>query len=586
MLLVGLLVALVAPQTGALQAQNLNNFTLSLFAADYFLDKNEQGIGVMTVNELIVAEFPDFDQNHGIERSIPQTYGDFDLNLKVESVTDANDTPYQYTTYEKNDHLVLRIGDPDKHARGTTLYKINYSVENVITFYGDRDEFFWDVNGTDWRVPISQTLAQVHVAPGLMANRQPHQVCYTGVFGASSTEQDCTIDTRDNTDSETLIFSAGSFNAGENLSVLLGFEPGTFYKNPWPGIWRLIGYGLGIGLPLTAIGIMWRRWYKYGRDPRGKGTIIAEYVPPKDLNAITSDVLLNERFRTSSLSSALIELATLGYIKIYETKKPNSKDKSEYELELIKGVDELKLEQTALIRALFGQTTPSDERIKLTDKSHKLATQAQALSSSVPARLSKAGYFRSNPNSVRVKYWIVAFVVGAAVFALGAIMSAWPVMVAAPVSLLAIGLFGLAMPARTEKGVAARDHLLGVKEYIKLAESDRIKFLQSPDGVRQYGQPTAKGTQIKLFETLLPYAMLFGLEKDWAKQFEHLYTKPPEWLNSYHSFNAASFASLVNGLSTSTVSAFTPASSSGSSFSGGGGGGSGGGGGGGGGGGW
>jgi hypothetical protein len=144
-------------------------------------------------------------------------------------------------------------------------------------------------------------------------------------------------------------------------------------------------------------------------------------------------------------------------------------------------------------------------------------------------------------------------------------------------------LFARFMPARSQKGVEMRDYLLGLREYIKLAEADRLKFLQSPEGVKQYGKPDDPPARIKLFEKLLPYAMLFGLEKDWAKQFEGIYDEPPSW---YHG-NMASFSTgyLVGSLgdfSAATTTDFAPPASSGSSgFSGGGAGGGGGGGGGG-----
>jgi uncharacterized membrane protein len=90
---------------------------------------------------------------------------------------------------------------------------------------------------------------------------------------------------------------------------------------------------------------------------------------------------------------------------------------------------------------------------------------------------------------------------------------------------------------------------------------------------------------IKLFEDLLPYAMLFGLEKEWAEQFNNLYTQPPGWYSGNMStFNAIYLANAMSGFNSASSNVFTAPSSSGSSgfggggFSGGGGGGGGGGG--------
>jgi uncharacterized membrane protein YgcG len=136
------------------------------------------------------------------------------------------------------------------------------------------------------------------------------------------------------------------------------------------------------------------------------------------------------------------------------------------------------------------------------------------------------------------------------------------------------------MPARTALGVEKREYLLGLKLYMKMAEADRLKALQSPRGELTEKINVADNTQlVKLYEKLLPYAMLFGIEKDWAKEFSALYTESPDWYAGHSAFNAAYFAGSMASFGTASTQSFTPPSSSGSGGSSGGGGGGGGGGG-------
>ncbi|HZP55534.1 MAG TPA: hypothetical protein VFB03_02060, partial [Candidatus Saccharimonadales bacterium] len=144
-------------------------------------------------------------------------------------------------------------------------------------------------------------------------------------------------------------------------------------------------------------------------------------------------------------------------------------------------------------------------------------------------------------------------------------------------------LFSKIMPARSQLGVDTHDHLLGLKDYIKLAEADRLKFLQSPEGAEKIEagtyDPKDPKMQVKLFESLLPYAMLFGIEKDWAKQFADIYKSPPDWYQgNWATFNAAYLASSVGGFSSASNAAFSAPSGGGAGGAGGGGGGGGGGG--------
>ena len=149
----------------------------------------------------------------------------------------------------------------------------------------------------------------------------------------------------------------------------------------------------------------------------------------------------------------------------------------------------------------------------------------------------------------------------------------------------------------TASGAAMRDYLYGIRDYLQLAEADRIRMLQSPDTAERI-DVTDESAIVKLYEKLLPYAMIFGIEQGWIAELGRHYeqTGTPEWysgsddlvrLSTFsNTMGATYFATTPPPPSSSSGSSWS--SSGGSSFSGGssGGGSSGGGGGGGGGGGW
>jgi hypothetical protein len=62
------------------------------------------------------------------------------------------------------------------------------------------------------------------------------------------------------------------------------------------------------------------------------------------------------------------------------------------------------------------------------------------------------------------------------------------------------------------------DHLWGIRDYIALAEKDRLAFLQSPSGALLRQDAGLDAQVLLLNEKLLPYAVLFGLEKDWVRE--------------------------------------------------------------------
>ncbi|MBQ1528364.1 DUF2207 domain-containing protein, partial [Candidatus Saccharibacteria bacterium] len=137
---------------------------------------------------------------------------------------------------------------------------------------------------------------------------------------------------------------------------------------------------------------------------------------------------------------------------------------------------------------------------------------------------------------------------------------------------------------RTLEGIKTSKYLDGLKEYMTLAEEDRIKFLQSVKGA-----DTTHNGIVKLYEKLLPYAVIFGIEDSWMDELNKYYQMDdidnPYWLHGATYFPISDFHSFTSYTSSSIYSS-TASSDSGGSSGGGGGGFSGGGGGGGGGGGW
>jgi uncharacterized membrane protein len=169
----------------AAYAQNVQDFTIESFQSDYYLGRNQADTSVLHTVEEIDAVFPSYDQNHGILRSIPESYQGHTVSLNVRSVTDGNGAPRPYTTYGQNGNLVLKIGDKNQYVHGSQIYKITYDQKNVISILSDHDEFYWDVNGDQWQQLFGKVTANLHISPDLTSVLQNRKVCYVGPRGST-----------------------------------------------------------------------------------------------------------------------------------------------------------------------------------------------------------------------------------------------------------------------------------------------------------------------------------------------------------------------------------------------------------------
>ncbi len=555
---------------------DVNDFTVTSFSADYTLSRKDRQ-GELHITENISVVFT--DNNHGIVRAIPKKYKRHTLKLRINSITSSTNAPTQYTSSSQSDNLVLKIGDPARTVTGQQSYTIDYTVDNVITFYKDHDELFWDVNGDQWRQQFLSVQATLHLPPDTSVTETR---CYVGSYG--STSQDCSI-SRPNSGSLRTVTTATrqALNGNENLSMIVGFRPGYFAKQTILDSLRdnatII---LGVAVPPLIVGL-WvsRRWWRYGRDLPGRGVIVPEYAAPNDLLPAEVGMLMDYRVDQKDISATIIDLAIKKHLVIVEqTKKKLLKDSKEYILRrTASDTSGLSAYELDILRGIFPDLT-ADSEVKLSDLKNRFYTTVSKVQKQIPESLTKQGYFPSNPSKSANRIIVVATILVFAAIIIHVWLSVGMLIAAA----IAYG-FAALMPKRTAKGVIAKDAAEGLKLYMTTAEKERIKLLQSVDA--KYAPQTDEPKKtVELFEKLLPYAIVLDVEGTWAQQFKDIYTTPPDWYSgNWHGFNSVYLASSLSNSMQAMGTAFTaPSSSSGSGF--GGGGFSGGGGGGGGGGGW
>lgn len=558
---------------------DVNDFVITSFESDQTLTlKDKQG--ELRIVEQINVDFS--DNNHGLLRAIPERYKNHSLQLKINRVSSNSGAPSGYTTYHSNGNTVVKIGDPNRTVTGPQHYSLDYTVRNVITFYDAYDEIYWDVNGDQWTQGFNNVSMRLHLPDGLRS-RSP--ACYTGAFGA--TESKCTVSLNRG---EITATTTHPLTSRQTLTYVAAFEKGYFTPSSWHETLGEYGDIIGgIFVPFVLIGgTAWLHWWRRGRDARGRGVIVPQYDSPDGMKPMEIGALMDFKVDTKDITATIIDLAVRGYIKIIEEKHDRKlrKDILSYKLKLVK-VDhsELNKQEQDVLNKIFGSQTLNLE-VDISASKNKLYSLVEKLNKNVRSQLTMAGYFndrklpgnqikRGGRSFLLILPWLIisafafkAFTLIGIGLGMGVLAVAW-----------------LFMDARTAKGVEAKEHVLGLKKYLETAEKDRIEKLQSPDApyASQSGAPVKT---VELFEKLLPYAMVLGVEQKWAKQFESLYTAPPDWYSgNWNTFNAAYLASSINsGVGSAVNSAFSAPSSSGSSGSGGGS--SGGGGGGGGGGGW
>lgn len=581
-------IAAAAPPAAALLADepDTNAFVFDSFDAVYELSLDDEGRSVMEVTETLVAVFPDYDQNRGIRRAIPLDYDGHPVDLVVESVTDATGAPRPFDTEADEDgEFLLVTSRADEFLHGEQTYVIAYRMHNVTHVPDDAaiDEIYWDVNGTGWAQPFGVVRSELRLSPELAAAMTGDMACYRGWSGSSTP---CDAMTVEEVDGGAVVgATAAELGPFENLSFAVAFEPGTvvprddsFWSSP-----AAIGSAVAAVLALVAAGsalvLRLGRW----RSHPGRGTIIAQYEPPEGVSAFVAAELVGSLSR--GVTATVLERAVARELQVVELGSRSYGVR--YTGEGPAGDEHAR----AVVVALFGNPPRPGALREMKSSDTALGKRLLAVRQRVTSGVVASGLRRSPDVGVRIVLAIGAAVAAFAslmlgIFALDASMGGgWPALCFLVAILAALGTAALVVWVRplTERGRELRDHLEGLRLYIRLAEADRIRVLQSPSGALRV-DVNDLGQVLKLNERLLPYAVLFGFERDWSRELAALYERlgvEPDWYSGSHGFNVAYFSAGVASFSSSSNSSWSGSSASSSSSGSGGGGSSGGGGGGG-----
>lgn len=563
-------------------AANVNNFTISDYKIEMTLDRDSEGRSTLQTVETITAQFPDFDQNRGLERAIPKRYDGHSTSLRIESVTDRQGAPRVYSEYtDDNGNLVVRMADMSKYVHGEQTYRLTYTQRDVTRYFRDTnsDEFYWDTNGTGWRVPIARLQVDLAVADRIQKETTGQRACYVGATGSTTRCELTQNGARYTTTGQSLA-------PGQNITIAIGFEPGTFsgYQMTFWEIAMLVWLILqGILLMAGTIAVVWIgiSVYRTLNRTRELHPIAPEYLPPPG-TSVTAAAAILPQTTGSVMTAQLLDLAVRHYIRIYEVAEKKWHRPAEYEIEITKDPSTLAAEEQELLSDSFGSLPSVGQRLNLKSLQNNVGYYQRTFDNDTKLKqLVRTTYgLRERDTGLTTKLRR-----GAVVPLILSVPLLSPIL---PVVSGILFILSLTTWRLTDKGLALRRYLEGLKLYIKVGEEERLRMLQSPEGAAKIATGSSDEDParrlVNLYERTLPYAVLFGQEKEWSKQLGTYYEQAgtqPDWYTGHAAFNAVAFSAGMSGLSQAASYASSSSSSSGGSSGGGSSGGGGGGGGGG-----
>ena len=579
-------------------------FARSWSIADYQDTIQISDDGNALVTEQITCVF--VGSYNGIYRRIPIEYpgrlgGNYTLYLDVVRVADDSGNALKYETStihgDYGNYRQLKIYVPGAVDAKRTV-NITYRVHNGIRYFDDYDEFYWNVTGNEWPVPIDHAAASVTLPP--KSQGEIRAQAFTGQYGERGQEASSRVD-----GNEVNFETANPLAMHGGLTIDIAVPKGVIAA---PGLLTRIGWFLGsnpiVFLPLLAFAVMFTLWYLKGRDPDPGQSVAPMYAPPEGMTPAEAGAMIGDKVHTRDLSATLVDLAVKGYIKIEQTGEKHwymntsdfifhlQKPRPEWANlalheqgmlnQLFSGTTSINLSRQQVLSALAGakgnlvaalsnitqqasqQKADALEICSLSSLRNSFYQSLPAIKSNIMAELDEKGMYGLDPGHA-AGYDVLGAILIAAPFILlqwtGAVNFAvsipWLVVSVALAAAIVI-IFARIMPAKSLKGARAVVAIRGFQEFMNRVDRDRLRTMPSDT-----------------FEKFLPYAMALGVEERWAHAFDGLAQQPPSWYvgpGFPGTFNPILFTSSMNSMAQAASSTFTSApraSSSGSGFGGG-----------------
>lgn len=242
-------------------------------------------------------------------------------------------------------------------------------------------------------------------------------------------------------------------------------------------------------------------------------------LPPSNLSPAAAGLLINNKISSNLIAATLLDLARIGKIKIV--------DHGEYFTfyKISNSAEDLKNFEKILLNKIFGEKNISSsmEDIEMRIAKHIFSKKIAQVYLDIYEEVKNKEYFIKNPTSYQNFYKKLGyslFFIGLIGFIFSMIYISYiPYVLIIWFSIIISSIFIInispKLPARTEKGFEETKKWFAFKNFLTLKKPFAYSYESQ-----------------NVYEKYLPYAVAFGIEKQWTKRFSKTPFKLPQWLET------------------------------------------------------
>lgn len=463
---------------------------------------------------------------------------------------------------------------------------LRYKIHGALAFLDDQDRLYWDIF-TNYTVPIQQVSVSVELPQAVSASDFK-----IFAYRSNKTQSIGELPVVDQKIARFLALDFSPKEAFTiDVGWPPGLIDRGAYKSWY--FWSHYGVLGAILIFIISFIVGLSFWIWQEKMKKGRGVIVAQYEPPERLRPAMAELITTEKITEKGLAATVVDLAVRGYITIEQGRRSISLTATKIIGAVIRlgmalfaffilvfGIGSVNRETGSIVlislfillwigllmRSMISEViaggfknyfSPSDYILKknkdyqsdpaledyekgfldilFPEEKEEFSTKsirwnkrrAREIYQGVvelkkhimeeTAQDTSAYDVPVNYEKIKITIWVLTGVFGFLAFpiagALGVSISQFFILVWALV-INAAWLFAfIKYEARlSQKGRILKEEWLGFKQYLETAERYRLQNLKPEQ-----------------FEAFLPYAIIFGVEKRWARAFEGLHMAAPSW---------------------------------------------------------
>jgi len=251
---------------------------------------------------------------------------------------------------------------------GTYIYTLHYRVLNAITYALNNDQFYWNITGNFWKVPIENVDATIYLPKGVTT------FDFSGYTGRGNTRGRDFFVSKTQTNTAINFVTTRTLLPGEGLTIALAWPKGFVAKPGWRDkiAGQFIyhnGNGFAVFFTILLLGYYLWLWFREAHKPLS-GASVSLFQPPQGLSPTVMRFVIKMNVDIKTLSIAIISMAVKGFLTI-----EHKNDVFTLQKQTAADV-ELSLAENAVATKLFSKadffTIEPARRVKLTAALKKL----------------------------------------------------------------------------------------------------------------------------------------------------------------------------------------------------------------------